>query len=160
MCQWQRQLYMDCCNSLWTVMYLIYPSLHPVISTDASDYGLGTVFAQVQPDGTEQPVAFAFPTLNVTEQKYSTVETEALARVWATEKWRKYLWGCRSTLHTDHQAFTTPLSKKRKQSGWNVCCSPQACSVLITMSSTIQAPRTILLIGYHTFPSLCLLTSP
>ena len=57
-----------------------------MISTDASDYVFGAVFAQVQPDGTERSVAFTSPTLNVTEQKYSTVETEALARVWAAEK--------------------------------------------------------------------------
>ncbi|KAG1960356.1 immune-associated nucleotide-binding protein 9-like [Pimephales promelas] len=34
-------------------------SLRSVISTDACDYGLGAVFTQIQPDGTEKPVAFA-----------------------------------------------------------------------------------------------------
>lgn len=38
----------------------------------------GAVLAQVQPDGTQKPVAFAFRTLSATEQKYSTVEKEAL----------------------------------------------------------------------------------
>lgn len=44
------------------------PTLHSVISTDASDYGLGTVFAQVQSDGTEKPVAFASRTLTDDEK--------------------------------------------------------------------------------------------
>lgn len=91
---------------------LFDPSLRPVISTDASDYGLGAVFAQVQLDGTEKPVAFASRTLTETERKYSIVEKEALACVWATEKWRTYLWGRRFTLRTDHQALTTLLSTK------------------------------------------------
>lgn len=50
------------------------------------DYALGAVFAQVQPDRTEKPVAFASRTLIENEQKYSTVEKEALACVWAAEK--------------------------------------------------------------------------
>lgn len=44
------------------------PTLQTVISTDASDYGLGTVFAQVQSDGTEKPVAFASRTLTDDEK--------------------------------------------------------------------------------------------
>ncbi|KAK7889395.1 hypothetical protein WMY93_024955 [Mugilogobius chulae] len=91
---------------------LFDPALPVVISTDASDYGLGAVFTQVQPDGTEKPVAFASRTLTNAERKYSTVEKEALACVWATEKWRTYLWGRRFTLRTDHQALTTLLSTK------------------------------------------------
>uniref|UniRef100_A0A8C6V5S1 Gypsy retrotransposon integrase-like protein 1 n=1 Tax=Neogobius melanostomus TaxID=47308 RepID=A0A8C6V5S1_9GOBI len=91
---------------------LFDPALQIVISTDASDYGLGGVFTQVQPDGTEKPVAFASRTLTSTERKYSTVEKEALACVWATEKWRTYLWGRRFILRTDHQALTTLLSTK------------------------------------------------
>lgn len=90
-----------------SALALYDPSLRSVISTDACDYGVGAVFAQIQPDGTEKPVAFASRTLTMAERKYSIVEKEALAWVWATEKWRTYLWGRRFTLRTDHQALTT-----------------------------------------------------
>lgn len=95
-----------------SALALYDPSLRSVISTDACDYGVGAVFAQIQLDGTEKPVAFASRTLTMAERKYSIVEKEALAWVWATEKWRTYLWGRRFTLRTDHQALTTLLTTK------------------------------------------------
>lgn len=91
---------------------LFNPDFPKIISTDASDYGLGAVFTQLHPDRTERTVAFASRTLTPAERKYSTVEKEALACVWAVEKWRTYLWGRRFTLRTDHQALTTLLSTK------------------------------------------------
>ena len=46
-------------------------------------------------------------TLSAAERKYSTVEKEALACVWAVERWRIYVWGRRFILRTNHQALTT-----------------------------------------------------
>lgn len=91
---------------------LFDPTLHTIVSTDASDYGLGGVLSQVGPDKIERTVAFASRTLSAAERKYATVEKEALACVWAVERWRTYLWGRRFTLRTDHQALTTLLTTK------------------------------------------------
>lgn len=91
---------------------LYNPDLPTNISTDASDYGLGAVFSQIHPDKSERTVAFTSRTLTTSERKYLTVEKEALACVWAVEKWRTYLCGRTFTLHTDHQALTTLLSTK------------------------------------------------
>ena len=88
------------------------PSLPTIVSTDASDYGLGAILTQVHPDNTERTVAFASRSLTPAERKYSIVEKEALACVWAAEKWRTFLWGTRFTLRTDHQALTTLLATK------------------------------------------------
>ncbi|KAI2643843.1 Retrovirus-related Pol polyprotein from transposon 17.6 [Labeo rohita] len=94
------------------VLALFDPSLPIIISTDASDYGLGGVLTQMHPDETEKTVAFASRTLTAAERKYSTVEKEALACIWAVEKWRPYLWGQHFTLRTDHRALTTLLATK------------------------------------------------
>lgn len=50
--------------------------------------------------------------LSETERKYSTVEEEALACVWAAEKWRTWLWGRKFILQTDYQALMTLLTTK------------------------------------------------
>lgn len=94
------------------VLALFDPSLPTFVTTDASDYGLGGVLTQIHPDMTERTVAFASRSLTAAERKYSTAEKEALACVWAVEKWRSYLWGRRFILRTDHQALTTLLATK------------------------------------------------
>ncbi len=53
---------------------LFDPNLPTVVSTDASNYGLGTVLAQVHENETERIVAFASQTLSPAECKYSTIE--------------------------------------------------------------------------------------
>uniref|UniRef100_A0A3P9H5V6 Gypsy retrotransposon integrase-like protein 1 n=1 Tax=Oryzias latipes TaxID=8090 RepID=A0A3P9H5V6_ORYLA len=88
------------------------PSLPTIVATDASDYGLGAILTQLHPDKTERTVAFASRSLTPAERKYSIVEKEALACVWAVEKWRTFLWGTRFTLRTDQRALTTLLATK------------------------------------------------
>lgn len=80
-----------------------------LLTCDASAAAVGAVLSQVQ-DGTERPIAFASRALSPTEQRYSVGEREALACVWACERWHMYLYGRHFTIRTDHQALTTVLS--------------------------------------------------
>ncbi len=61
---------------------LFNPELPTIVTTDASDYGMGGVLTQIHADNSERTVAFASRTLTTAERKYSTVEKEALACIW------------------------------------------------------------------------------
>lgn len=79
---------------------LSYPDYNKkfVLTTDASNYAIGAVLSQHC-----QPISFASRTLNEHEVKYSTIEKELLAIVWATKYFRPYLYGREFTVKTDHK---------------------------------------------------------
>ncbi|XP_003737424.1 uncharacterized protein K02A2.6-like [Galendromus occidentalis] len=87
------------------------PALPLVLTTDASDYGLGAVLQQ-RVNGKLEPLAYASCSLSETQRRYSTSDKEALACVWAIEKWHVYLWGRRFTLKTDHRALVSLFGTK------------------------------------------------
>ena len=80
------------------------------VTTDASAVAIGAVLSQTQTDGSERPVAYASRTLTTAERAYSVSEREALACIWACERWHWFLYGRRFTLRTDHSSLTTLLS--------------------------------------------------
>lgn len=95
---------------------LIYPDFEKpfLLTTDASNYALGAVLSQVH-EGKDHPVAFASRTLNKHEVNYSTTEKEALAIMWAVEKFKPYLYGNSFTLVTDHKPLTFIKKKLNKK---------------------------------------------
>ena len=76
-----------------------------VLQTDASSTGLGAVLLQEFEDSLH-PVCFASRKLLDRKKRYSTIERECLAIVWAVHKFVRFLWGVRFVLKTDHRPLT------------------------------------------------------
>ena len=81
------------------------------LKTDASNYAIGAVLLQGEKDK-EHPIEYASRLLNPAERNYSTTEREALAVVWAIDKYRGYIEGALVTVLTDHQPLKWLFSLK------------------------------------------------
>ena len=80
------------------------------IVADASPVGLGAVLIQEQ-NGVEQVVSYASRSLTGVERRYSQTEKEALALVWACERFHMYLYGITFELITDHKPLEVIYSR-------------------------------------------------
>ncbi|KAL0860421.1 hypothetical protein ABMA27_009813 [Loxostege sticticalis] len=82
-----------------------------ILKTDASNYALGAVLVQGEGEN-EHPVEYASRLLTSAERNYSTTEKEALAVVWAINKFAGYIDGSPIIVVTDHQALKWLMSLK------------------------------------------------
>ncbi|CAG9568732.1 unnamed protein product [Danaus chrysippus] len=82
-----------------------------IIKTDASNFAIGAVLVQGEGEN-EHPVEYASRLLNKSERNYSTTEREALAVVWAVNKFRGYIEGTKITVLCDHQALKWLMTLK------------------------------------------------
>lgn len=85
-----------------------------MISTDASDVGLGCILSQLDDDDCEHPVAFASRTLSRSERNYSTTEKELNGLLFALEKFKGYIDGSpfQTKVYTDHSSLKWLVSLK------------------------------------------------
>lgn len=85
------------------------PKDRTILITDASGVGLGAVLVQIKNNNT-RVISYASRSLSETEQRYPTIEKEALAIIWAVERFKIYLLGISFVLETDHRPLETLFS--------------------------------------------------
>ena len=72
------------------------------ILTDASEKSVGSCLIQWDASGAEKPIAFASAKLSHTQMKWSTIEREAYAVIFALRKFRNFIFGSKITVFSDH----------------------------------------------------------
>ena len=85
------------------------------VIADASPVGLGAVLMQNQ-KGAWVPICYASRSLTDCERRYSQTEKEALALVWACERYHAYIYGMRFDLVTDHKPLEVIYGPRSKPS--------------------------------------------
>lgn len=94
--------------------------------TDASPHALGAVLTQKDKEGTFRIISFASKSLTPTEKRYPQTQREALAVVWAAERYFYYLLGQTFTIRTDAEGIAyifkrngnAPKKLMRRAEGW------------------------------------------
>ena len=89
------------------------PSQQIGISCDASEVGIGVVLFHRFKDGTERPIANASKTLTDTQRRYSQIQKEALAVIFALKKFHQFLYGRNFILVTDHKPLIALFGPKK-----------------------------------------------
>ncbi len=85
------------------------------VVADAGPAGLGAVLLQFQNDSW-RVVSYASRGLTDVERRYSQTEKEALALVWACERFTLYIYGRSFELETDHKPLETIYGRTSKPS--------------------------------------------
>ena len=83
-----------------------------IITTDASNQGIGAILSQIDEKGNRRMIAAASRSLTETEKNYAVIEKEALGVVWGLEKFNYYVNGANITIETDHKPLITLFGKK------------------------------------------------
>lgn len=85
------------------------PQRRTRVVADASPVALGAVLVQFKDDEEGRPliISFASKSLTDTERRYCQTEKEALALVWAVEKFEYFLLGRYFELETDHRPLAS-----------------------------------------------------
>lgn len=95
------------------------PGLPFVVTTDASDFAIGAVLSQEDPESkVAHPICFMSKKLSDAERRWPTHEQELFAVVHALQTWKHYLWGAQFKVYTDHRSllylYTQPKNSARQ----------------------------------------------
>ena len=84
------------------------------LSVDASATAVGCCLLQWTEEGVECPISFPSAKLTPTQTRWSTIEREAYAVIWALKRFRAWVFLSRITIFSDHNplAFLTEAAPK------------------------------------------------
>ena len=102
-----------------------------IVHTDASDFAVGACLSQMV-DGVNAPIAFVSAKLTDVQQRWSTIEKEAYAIIFALKKFDYLVFGRQIQLFTDHnplQYITACTPKSAKLTRWALSLSRYNISV-------------------------------
>lgn len=105
------QLKLNLCNHSTLGYYNVRDRTQ--IVADASPVGLGSVLIQFK-ENDPRIISYANRSLTGPELNYAQTEKEALALVWAVERFHYFLYGRHFELITDHKALETLFAPKSK----------------------------------------------
>ncbi|KAF9762994.1 Retrovirus-related Pol polyprotein from transposon [Nosema granulosis] len=77
-----------------------------ILTTDASEYGIGAILGQIDKVGREKMISSYSKNFDKHQMNYSVTDKELLAVVKGIEHYRHYLLGKEFILKTDHKALT------------------------------------------------------
>ena len=112
----EQAAFEDLKNALTSDSLLLYPDFSKsfVVTTDASDIGLGATLSQEDSEGNLRPVAYAAKLFNSAQRNYSTLDRELAGIVYACLHWRVYLEGRAFLIRTDHAPLKYILNPRSK----------------------------------------------
>ena len=114
------------------ILKLPDPTKTFVLRTDGSGSAIGAILLQYHGD-CAYPVAYASRKLTESERKFSTVERECLAIIFAVQKFSVYLIGSSFVLEVDHRPLVYLNKMKNLNSRltrWALCLQPYDFSVV------------------------------
>ena len=98
---------------------VIFPDGNKEFHVDALSIVLGVVLAQPGEGYLDHPIDFGSQKLSFVEKKYTTIEREGLAMVYAIQKFRHYLLGDHFKIFLDHSSLKYLVNKPML--GANIC---------------------------------------